>query len=490
MQHFTYNDVVDFSHFIESETNLYKLNFLNYYWYYTVKEELNNSTSKRVPIGFPGEHSLIRQKDYRNKKHLLEKPHDFVFFSRAKMYRENSTENVFYYDVLKYLENHGKSFLIIEERNGEPYDLRYFESEFYSHVIPYEVLFEDFKPFISKYYEPAINEYILSVEQLFSNEPLEIVQHEFSKLLYQKYIQRKTLIPHIIFRQALMNKLQAKALFGGMGTYRLAGFGGQFATVEIGHGFPGMYISNPPPPLPGLKEYQENNFRMDKHFILMPSPIEPVQAVDNICIDTNKLNYGMPELRKHLAEEQDSVKTVKNRINLNDNQVILLATTGKIDYQLFRKLVEHLLGVFPDFNILIRPHPSYEDTSESLIEGQNIQYVPFENKFNLFRIADIIISVPSSIVVEALSFTDNIIVIPDKNFSSEEGRKILYKRYPFARIVSIENLDAILGMAWELLDNRTTKIPRDPVNIDSVLKDLFIRLEDADVIQESRVLYQ
>ncbi|NQS99275.1 MAG: tetratricopeptide repeat protein [candidate division Zixibacteria bacterium] len=469
----------DFCAYVENHTGLYAIDFLGYPWYLVAKEALNNDISQSTAANFSPAHRTARQADFNSKLSLLNRTYDYAFHTKAKMRRKdkNEIENYLFSDIFNYLRERGKSFIIFEEASGEDFDLKYLNAGFSDVTIPFEYLISAFKSSLNPATEQAVLQYRQLVEAVFKDVKVIPQFAELALLLKRKYIEMTGFVPQIILKTNILSRMNVKAIFGGMGTHLTAGLNNPYALVEVGHGYPGAFQPNPPPPKPPLREYQRLHFNLDHLYMLTPSPSGEIHKGEVICLEKNRFNYGMPEIRGY-QPSKEKLDSLKEKYNLFNRQVIFIATNGFIDFDLFVKLINSIQVNFPQAKILLRPHPQYEDSTQHRYSGDSIALVKTENKYDLLSLADIVLSVPSSILVEALMFTDNIIAFTDDNYRSAESRDLLKKRYPFASVIPIENTIELIEKIGCFSAHPSKKLPHQhPVDYKTELDKLFTRIE-------------
>lgn len=439
------NQLNRFCEFIEEETDLFALDFLGYPWYKMAKDNLNNTMCVSKPVVFSDKHKEIRRNDFRSKKPLLKGKYDYIFIGKAKMRRneEDKHENQLFLEILEYLTAKGKKFLILEEPSGEEYDLKYLQSEFAEMTIPLEFLYESAKIIDHPEAKLAKLQFEKIVNNIFAESQHNGEWLPFIGLLKDKYLQYANEIPRIIFWKNFFESLGITALFGGMGSHFYPGLNNRFAIVEVGHGFSGEFHTERPFS-PRAMDYFKEHFRLDTLFKLVPSAADKLFRECGLFLEENRFNYGMPEIRSY-ANSPNKSQHIIDKYGLTDKFVILIATTGWVDYEALGKLAGLISANFPQAQILLRPHPHYDSASAAEMFKNDVIVVDKENKYDLFSIADVFISPASSMVVEANEFLGNIIVYPNKSDSPDEI-EVLRKRYPYAVPLSLENTGSLLDM--------------------------------------------
>ena len=359
----SYSHFKEFCDYIENSTNLYALDYLGFPWYKTVKDNLNNTISLSRPISISEQHRNIREKDFLDKMSLLERTYDYVFIAKAKMRRKdlNNYENFLMYDVYDYLASKGEKFIILEEPSGEEFDTKYLMSKYYEITVPIEFLVESWEVNDNYLLRYKQRDYLYLVDKLFEGFSPSVKWIKYVDLLRERYHHFAGEIPRILFWQTLINKIRAKALCGAMGTHFYPGLNNPFAMVEIAHGYPISSLAISPASTP-LAEYDRTHFYLHRFFILVPSATRTIHNREGICLEKNRYYYGMPELRAYL-KSSSRAKEIINKYDLNNRYVILIATTGWINYESFNRALRTISQRFPQAKILLRPHPNYEHVS-------------------------------------------------------------------------------------------------------------------------------
>jgi len=434
-----------FCQFIEEETGLFALDFLGYPWYKMAKDNLNNTMCVSKPSKFSDEHKEIRRNDFRSKKHLLKGKYDYLFIVKAKMRRneDDKYENHLFIEILEYLAAKGKKILVIEEPSGKEYDVKYLHSKFADVTIPLEFIYETAKIYDNPEAKLAKLHFEKIISDLFSDLNYAGEWLPYVDLLKEKYLLYANEIPRIVYWQDIIESLGVTALFGGMGTHFFPGLNNRFAIVEVGHGFSGEFHTERPFSSQAM-DYFKEHFRLEALFKLVPSPTDKLFTECGLFLEQNRFNYGMPEIRSYI-NSPDKIHYIIDKYGLKNNFVILIATTGWVDYDALKKLLELIVKNFPQTQILLRPHPYYDSASAAEMFTGNVIVVDKENKYDLFSIADAFISPASSMVVEANEFLGNIIVYPNKS-DSPDDLDVLKRRYPCAVPISLDNARSLLDM--------------------------------------------
>ena len=107
-----------------------------------------------------------------------------------------------------------------------------------------------------------------------------------------------------------------------------------------------------------------------------------------------------------------------------------------------------------------------------------------ENKYDLFSVSDVAISAKSSMVIEAHKFTDNIIVYPNNNSASTDDFESLNEQYPFAEIISLDNIYLLIDKLEYYRNNPSKKDPN--CNISDYLIDLSRLFADIEGVIENK----
>jgi CDP-glycerol glycerophosphotransferase (TagB/SpsB family) len=174
---------------------------------------------------------------------------------------------------------------------------------------------------------------------------------------------------------------------------------------------------------------------------------------------------------------------LNQKLNLDGQFTILVATTGWVDYQALERLLITVRRTFPSSNILFRPHPSYDNVSRIASKEINYILVEKENKYDLFSVADAVLSPPSSMITEASRFTDNIIVYPNRNDTGSKGREILQRQYPNLKVMPLEDISRLLTQLEYFRNHPQKKHPQtDAFDYEKELDRLFYRIENDDIV--------
>ena len=273
----------------------------------------------------------------------------------------NNYKNFLIYDVCDYLASKGERFLILEEPSGEDFDTKYLKSKHNEVTVPIEFLVQSWEVNNSYLLRHKQRDYLYLVDKLFEGFSPSMKWIKCVDLLRERYHHFAGEIPRILFWQTLINKIRAKALCGAMGTHFYPGLNNPFAMVEIAHGYPISSLAISPASTP-LAEYDRTHFYLHRFFILVPSATRTIHNREGICLEKNRYYYGMPELRAYL-KSSSRAKEIINKYDLNNRYVILIATTGWINYESFNRALRTISQRFPQAKILLRPHPNYEHVS-------------------------------------------------------------------------------------------------------------------------------
>ena len=470
----------EFYDFVENETDLYALNYLGYPWYWAYKMTINTGAMERAKRTPSQEIESIRFNDFKNKLPLLSKQYDYAFFLKSKMRSSSPTqiENLYAKEVLDYLKKEGKTFIIFEQLDNNPNcDLKYLKSEYAEHILPYEYIKEAIAHQIVGQLQSMMNEYVALVNDKFANATYPDRHLARINQMQKTYLELVNLIPNIVCNQILLKQLNIKALFGGMGHHLMAGLSNDFSVVEIGHGYPGPFavlkrIHKP------AKDYLKNNLGLNRFYQLFLSTADYITDGEYLCLDENRLNYGMPDLRAYHYSE-DRIKDLLTKLDVQESERnILITTSGWVQHQKLNKIILEILNRFDRVNVLLKPHPSYENEEKHSLKHPRFKTVTNENKHDLFSISDIVISVPSSMAREASRFTDKVIVFPDAAADSLYAFHVLRFQYPEARVVPLGSRQEFLNTLDEFLSSPRSKkdFTKTIVDPDRVINELFNRI--------------
>ncbi len=489
MQFKSIAELQEFCRYIENSTRLFEMDYLGYPWYYVVKQSLWNSIPGRAHMPSSDSDKALRLADFNAKLPLLGERFDYAFIVKSKMRRRepDQVENLLFKDIFDYLASEGRRFVIFEEPSGSEYDTRYLKSGFCDVTLPLEHLLPAFKSSLQPLAGEVKGQWTRAVEQLFACHNPSVSPAQQIEPLRKAYLQRSWQTSHILLMKILLQNLGVKALIGGMGTHLSAGLDNRFAAVEVGHGYPGAnrVIASDSP----VCGYLRNHFPLQNFYTLAPSPTEESGIGELCCPAENLFNYGMPEVRAYRHSEVQHSR-IRKRYDLFDHPAALIITSGWIDYSAFEELLREIRSRIPRLKLLLRPHPAYDHDYTKVVrdDGELLHLVGSENLFDLISIADVVVSVPSSVVVEASQFTENIIVLVDNNYTFPNDAQFWAREYPFAATLSIEDRDRIVEHVHLSLSNPVRKDYRNhPVEVRTELKRLFDALEKrAQVVGSSQ----
>lgn len=431
------DDFYEYIKDIEENSKLYMPCYLGFPWYQLALERISNSRSDQIK-GKKNEFSKIRLNDFNKKIDTLRHDYEYIFITKSKQYRRNieQKENFIFYDIFCYLKKIGKKFIIFEiPENSEIYDTRYLESIFSDHIIPYE--------HFSNIYNPLVNKEFIHISRIIKNEFNNILKYEcerkksqnkFAHLLINTYINMTApVIKNYLIFNDFFNKMNAKCLFGAMGTHYTMGLKNKFVVTEVGHGFGGGVDKRLLPVR--IHDYFKRTLHIDRFLALMPkSPfLQNRTHKPSLCLSDNVFNYGMPELRNYTHSEQ-RINKIKTKYNLHGKNVILITTQGGVAHDEVISLVNYLSNNLESTHFMIRQHPTY-DKNIDIPNKLNISLVNNEHLYDILSCTNVIISPPSSIAHEASIFTDNIIICPRKIDSST-----LKEYFPSKNIIRLNDL--------------------------------------------------
>jgi len=469
-----------FADYIENKTNLFDLGDLGYPWYLASKEGFFFNLGHVVQSPRKEEEKIIRHKDFLKKVSVLNEEFDYIFFVKSKIRRKDSGRNVLFSDLFDYLDEHNKKYLIVEESVGNGFDLMYLDSPRYSKTLPYEPLFAELGHLVNDVSVKANAQMQQNINQLFkSNHPETNQEKEFHELLHNDYLKRLWVIPHILFRQALCMNWKAKAVFGSMGSHMTMGFNNPFSVIEVAHAYYGNHRIMPPPSSARVYESLRKNYNLLSYFVLALSATKELYPEEPIAFDENRFHYGMPEFRAHEFKEEN-LQHLSSKYNFNSGPVIFFATAYTHDPAAIQNMLTSFVSEFPGCTILLRPHPMQGHDYPIAEEYDNIHYVENENKNDLLKLSDIVLTNAGSLVSEALVFTDNILMIMGKEESSERYSRELNEQYPWAKAIPQHDTEKYVETIKEMLQSNGKKEAKEPVDVQNEIDRLFKRL-DSDI---------
>lgn len=473
----TNNYLYDFFRFIETETDLFEVNFLGYPWYWAARETLINGINEQAVFKVNELHHQIRLNDFKRKSHLLKRKYDYLFLTKAKMRRRDldENENILIQDLLNYLNENNKTFLILEEPSNGLFDLKYFKSEHYENTLPYEFIYTLFEETLISEISKKKVEYLDIINMKFLDKEYSGRFNREIEELRNVYLNLGDLIRNILINQMLCEQLDIKALFGGMGNYKSAGLNNKFCIVEYEHGIYGEF-NNSPQDSSEFQKYLYTNYKMENFFLMINSLTERVYDGPKKTYERNIFSLGLPEYRRYDFNES-RLMNLEKKYSLSGSKKILIATNSSVDYELLYRFLNSLKMEFKNIKVLLRTHPVYENLARHKIDGDFIQLANDDKLYDLFSLCDIVISVPSSVVSEAFMFTDKVFVLFKEN--PENNRAVLEKkRYPFAHQGRLDNLEEFITQIKNLLIcKESNAVPKSQKFVQRHIKELFKRIE-------------
>ena len=453
----------EFLDFMDQNSRVHELTFLGYPWNAMARETLNNVTiahGMRQKAPDPTA-PAVRLRDFQAKAHLLQKPYDYLFYVKSRMRRRDplQIENPFFIDIFRYLRETNKSFLILESYENESYcDLKYLHSEFAEVTLPVEYLLAALTQTISHESYSLYQQYNHTVDTLFKEVTVPAQYSKLFDIFFEVHRDLGGIIPTILSLQTLCNALDVTGYFGTMGTHFLTGLKNPWSIIEMAHGYAGTERIDPRPADHVFQFYQES-FDVARFYKLLPSVTEQLAEKELLCRQENLFNFGNPELRSFL--ERESAQSTKNS-DSEGAPCILLCTSAWAEAHHINSLIQALSREIPEAEILLRPHPSYEDpTGKYEVTKHLWKQADGESKYQLFSKADVILTYLSSMVMESYNFTENVVVFSNGGVpvSDEEAAAHMQKIYPFAHIVDLNRVPEILATTKELLLKRKRKDP-------------------------------
>lgn len=447
----------EFYDWFENNTRGFEIDLLGYPWYRAAKEIIDNSNIAETEKRSNQNIDQKRLEDFTQKVELLNKTFDLVFITRASMrsYDQNSVEYPDVYEVLKFAEQQGRSFLIIEypERN-EVTDLKYLSSEYASVTIPWEHLFNAFD---KTQMAPIQGHYKELVEKAFSNISCPPEFEERLAKLRNKLLEMNGRVSQLMVTQSVVAAVEAKATFGGMMTQHFAGLAGPHKNVELLHGCNGRWEYRELLHFPVNKYYQEK-LRLDLHYALGQSGNSQIAKLD-LFPDENYFNFGLPSLRRY-EQSEEREEAFKTKYSLHGKSIILIATTGWNDISLTHKLINEISTQIPNSAVIVRPHPRFDSHKNHEAYKGEVHFLPFEDKYDSISIADVVISAPSTFVIESSKFTDNVICHPNSVFPSR-GTRIVEANFPMAKAIHPTAIPQFIDTIKSMLKKPSRKRPQE-----------------------------
>ncbi len=451
----SYERLRNFFQFIEEHTNLYRIDHFGYPWYHVAKELFINRLNPQVP-GPARIFDAVRRADFLKKAALLDRSYDYLFFIKSSMRTTDPdiVEPVHYLDLFEYLSRRGSTFLILEEPSGGAVDSKYLLSRFAQNTIPYECLFETVKP-TQHEIDTATRLFRQAIGQLFQATPFPAEWIEEARDLAAIYLSLEGILQHIVLKQALAVNFQVRAIIGGRGSEFTAGLRNPFGVIQVQHAYKDYGNSEPFPPLPPVQRYQEEHLSLDRFYSLFCMPTRQIPKNDPLCRIENSYHNGMSEFRLY-RPDPTNIAEIRDKYRLTGKRVVLIVTSGKQDYQNLYWLIDALIQSSDDIQILIRPHPGYEDIANHRADSIRTFIASSDRKYDLFSVADVILASPGSMVMEASMFTRKIGLfcspfLPD-------SPETIAECYPFSTYIPLREHANALALVKELLNQ-----PAEPI---------------------------
>lgn len=472
-----------FFDFLENETELYALDYLGYPWYWAGKFSIVDSCMERGERVTSTEVQDTLARDFVAKVPMLSEQYDYAFIVKSKMrgFDSSKVENPLFVEIFDYLKERNKSFIIFEQEEKDARcDLKYLSSKYAANTISYNLMHGLLQPPLAETINYHTAHYLDQLAKLFCNRVSNLRFASRLERFEKGFHELSGLIGRVVVNQFLFEKMQIGALFGGMGSFVQAGLNNSYSIVEVGHSYFGRTLNVPPPHYPAMN-YMKSHFKMEQCYHLALTADGVLHPGDDILnLEKNRFDFGMPALRTYPFSNQ-RVSEFRKKLDLEGKKVVLIATNGWVDYRRLESLVAELLAGDSDVRVLLRPHPSYENANQHTESSPAVKIVLNEDKNDLFSVADVVLTIPSSIAVEATPFTENIIVFPDLTTDNIFGRESLQARYPFAKIIPLTARKELVSTICDGFSNpRRRSNPKEGLKpAETALDELFARIENA-----------
>ena len=475
----------EFCDFIENNSSLFKLQHIGYPWYYVARDLLFNScfttpSHKIDPIPFED-----LNRDLESKLTLLNNTYDYAFVTRPKMRSLDPLviENGIMIELMEYLSKQDKKFIVFEASEKDSrYDLKYLQSKFASVTLPVAPIVQRLTALNKTEIDSCSQEYRDKLEKLLSeNKDIPSQYSPLVKKLKDIYVSLgiNVIAPLLIF-QALFQQLKIKAFFGAMGTTYIAGMDNEFCLVEVWHGCSGNFHDFPVCHVP-VRNFHRNNLRIENNFCLQNGTCQKIIPQPDLYDDGNIFSFGMPGVRSYQPSPEREQALV-TKFNLLGKKVVLFVTAGSMDYDQVNYLIEKIIVSFPEAIVLFRPHPHYGSPTFFDNYPNRLYLADVEDKHDLFRISDVVLTGQSSMVVEATCFTDDVIVLPPDN-KYRYNREILQYKYPGTTVIPMYAIEEVINKIAACFSNpRRKDFKMEPVdyttNLYHMLQSIETRAKD------------
>lgn len=449
-------------------------------WYYYARDTLFNSVMNPYPgPADPLEQSII-ENDFTQKLSLLDRNYDYAFISRPNMrpLASHLAENSLMIEVMDYLVEKRRTFIVLEEKGTNSLlNLKYLKSRHAQVTVPYQPLLDLLTANNQKVIESCRRDFQTCLAELVDRNKEVPPEHEENRnRLIEIYRSLGNhLLPKILITKDLLKNLKVRAVFGGMGTAYYAGMNNDYCMVEVSHGYQGAFHSYTPCHVP-VRKYYRKTLKIDHNYCLQSSPQREILPQPDLYPDENIFNFGLPGTRQY-DFSVEHIDALRDKFGLRGKKVLLINTSGLIDYNLFSRLVDQLLQHFPDLVILLRPHPRYEMPQSHAGYSARVHRVDHEDKQDLFFLADAVIGTRSSMIIEASPFTDNIIVI-SHNSKFRHSRELLQYKYSQAYAAPITAVEEIVDKLSEYFAKPSRKdFRKQPVDCRDTLSRMLASID-------------
>jgi CDP-glycerol glycerophosphotransferase (TagB/SpsB family) len=163
----------------------------------------------------------------------------------------------------------------------------------------------------------------------------------------------------------------------------------------------------------------------------------------------------MPGVRLY-SPSDNTLESLRQKLDLGNKKAVLVATSGSMDYEQVALSIKKISERFPDCTILFRPHPQYGESELFSEIPPRVKIVNSESKYDLFMLADVVVSANSAMAVEAFCFTDNIIVITSDNEFCY-NKELLKHKYPGFSVVPLCATEELMDKVAQCLRSPSRK---------------------------------
>lgn len=466
---------------LECNTSYFKLKEFGVLWYALAKENTVSLQGRCTKTKANKEIQSIRSKHLAAKSELLHQPVDAILLTKAKMrgMEDGEFQNTYFFEIQKKLRAEGKKFLILEQAsNSEHCDLKFIGCEDEAVTLPYEELIEAYISSNSEHYEEVLKSPVEEYNKIMQEnsgidfpDSLFPIATNFLDILQSVLIETTK---HVLLLNELINSTKCKVVFGGMGMHYYPGVRGDVKVVHVEHGVHSAFLCTPEPHFPVQKFWNEN-LPMRNLYSLCTSQYDELFENEPYVPEENRFNAGIPAFRSHVFSES---RVSELRAKFDNKKIVLVLTTGRVSPQNLSNIILAIKDEHPDVQILLRPHPGY-DCDKDYSEVRDLYVDVSKAKlYDLMQVADVVVSVPSSVVVEAMNFTNNIICITDNRFAGLNRLLIQKHFWDKVKVVDSFALEEFLFVFKSMLQ-KTDRVDRwkEQVNrlpeLDRLFRELF-----------------